>query len=1005
MSKNLTRKGLAFGALVALSSTLIAGSPASAAGLYVAGYVNLAPTLGAASQLNTLQAKSLDLTGSFAGAAATGGSLKFLVTDADKVIKADVDVNASTVADDVTGITTLAANASTFTTIAVSGTVVTMTTTSAHTFAVGDQIIVAGTTSTTTATTTDVADAAKINTTAFVTEVGTNTIKYSIAALAGVTPTIGDALTTVTLVKTAETGNATRDEIAAAPLGSRSVLGVTASVKARATDGSFIVRTADTLAAGSDNVLRLVSTAAADTSATATVTAWIDNNDDDVIDTGDYVSETKTVKFLKNADVTFVTELSAPVVGLQALTAYVSATPDINLAQLGASNGITVLINMNGAEITGVAAANANYDSVSGKLKALEDSTGALVAGTYKAQARYGVDSSNVAIDRGAAVYQTPETATKDISTVATPAGANSASLAGTAVLTGTKSVTITSAVKSWTTYNATAGSRVEAAVAAGVKAKVTITKVALASASVITAGGKTLASTGTSIEFETTTNADGKVVFDLVSNNGTKTDSVSVVVSALDANTLNDGDAAGTTQGWKASSTTTLLWQDATVASLVEVGTVGTSAERNVAKGGSLVLNYEVRDNFGALVTATGYRVALTVTSASTAAATATVGTPLVAGGKVSFTVVDQTVGSTGYYSILGSLQKLNTAGTSYDAVSSMTDTVKVNVGTAAASSVTVPANATTGIALSDDVFVAQDLRLDANTNTYTTIGYAVGVGAGFTVNGVVRDATGAPVAGAPVVVAAKGLALVAANASTADATLAIDTTTVYTNANGEYSVVAFSHTAGDVVISVTSGAATKSVTAKFSYATTADKDTKVSITGSDVSSAGRTNNLVVALTDKWGNAIKGAIAVSVSLSGAGYLASYPTAVSAVDGKTNLVLITGANDSGTATITVTYDVASSDTDVVATKAITVGAAAVAPAVTASVAGIVGYVATTVRNASGKAVTVTVNGRVLTPRAPNAAAQLYRFRATAGKTTVVVKVDGVTVASRTVTVK
>jgi hypothetical protein len=41
MSKNLTRKGLAFGALVALGSSVIAGAPAHAA-----GELNLQPSTG-----------------------------------------------------------------------------------------------------------------------------------------------------------------------------------------------------------------------------------------------------------------------------------------------------------------------------------------------------------------------------------------------------------------------------------------------------------------------------------------------------------------------------------------------------------------------------------------------------------------------------------------------------------------------------------------------------------------------------------------------------------------------------------------------------------------------------------------------------------------------------------------------------------------------------------------------------------------------------------------------
>jgi hypothetical protein len=46
MSKNLTRKGIAFGALVALSASVIAGTPVNAAGLADKTFVSLVPNTG-----------------------------------------------------------------------------------------------------------------------------------------------------------------------------------------------------------------------------------------------------------------------------------------------------------------------------------------------------------------------------------------------------------------------------------------------------------------------------------------------------------------------------------------------------------------------------------------------------------------------------------------------------------------------------------------------------------------------------------------------------------------------------------------------------------------------------------------------------------------------------------------------------------------------------------------------------------------------------------------------
>ena len=99
MSKNLTRKGLAFGALVALASTVIAGTPASAAGEVV-----FAPSTG--TSYNTFVTDTLTLNASLAPGQVAGNiaQLKYsVVTDGSFVLKAVATSTTATTAYSNTG--------------------------------------------------------------------------------------------------------------------------------------------------------------------------------------------------------------------------------------------------------------------------------------------------------------------------------------------------------------------------------------------------------------------------------------------------------------------------------------------------------------------------------------------------------------------------------------------------------------------------------------------------------------------------------------------------------------------------------------------------------------------------------------------------------------------------------------------------------------------------------------------------------------------------------------
>jgi hypothetical protein len=108
MSKNLTRKGLALGAIVALGSTLVAGAPASAADA-----VTLEPSSG--TSFNTLLSENFVLSSYFTAAAKQGSeSLKFRIVDADKkVLLASSGVDAETATTNRTSDTALDDNSGT----------------------------------------------------------------------------------------------------------------------------------------------------------------------------------------------------------------------------------------------------------------------------------------------------------------------------------------------------------------------------------------------------------------------------------------------------------------------------------------------------------------------------------------------------------------------------------------------------------------------------------------------------------------------------------------------------------------------------------------------------------------------------------------------------------------------------------------------------------------------------------------------------------------------------
>ena len=332
MSKNLTRKGIAFGALVALGASVFAGTPVNAAGLVDKTFVSLLPNTG--TEYSVLSNGTFDLKSNMASTIAGGGNLKYLVADAGSksrtLAQSAINANLSIVAADT-------ANPAT--------TVVRITKT--HNYKVGDYVTIAGATG---------GGFATFNGTHRVIAVSTTTtfdidpgVVYS-AVTGGtisVTQTIARAAITTAAGNVAGIGGTIATSIGGT---------ATDSTTKRAADGSYVI-SSNLNTTTADKVIRLVNT---DNTASLElkVTAWIDSNGDNAIDSTEYTSEERTVKFLKDSDVVTTTVLEPVSVGDSTLVGSITTSPVLNGNQVGDSviTGVGAEFTRQGSTATSVKA-------------------------------------------------------------------------------------------------------------------------------------------------------------------------------------------------------------------------------------------------------------------------------------------------------------------------------------------------------------------------------------------------------------------------------------------------------------------------------------------------------------------------------------------------------------------------------------------------------------------------------------------------------------------------
>jgi len=881
MSKNLTRKGLALGALVALASTVFAGTPATAA---TTGFT-LAPNAG--TSVTSIAGATFDLASTIDSAIFTStksrDKVSFLVTNAGAAELTVYTNGLSTDAND-------------------------------------SKIRTADTTDAIAVASTDTTDAAK------------HTAKVIVVG-----------------------GKATNPGV-----GSDSVL----------KNHLFIGTSADATA---DVVVK--------------AQAFIDENSNGKIDSNDPTSPEVIVTYKPFSTVAATTSITSATIGGTTIAAKVAVASGVNMENLGTN--VKVGFTFNGSKLytrSSVSATDGSSDAadvswdgvdslVSGALGVLstdasDTTVRSIFAGTIVAQAYFQSSANKLGTSSAASAPANGTLSADSMDWLDTTASANVYNRVTGASVNSTD-------VRADFTGDVTFGSKVtwhsndntEKAAPAGVTVKVTLSKVALATASTFTAGGVTLTATSGDVSFTTTTDADGKIAF-TGKGTGAKDDSIKVSVAALKK-----------TGGYTSMTRSTIVtYVAAAASSLVNTNLVGANAVLNVAKGSTYTLTYVVKDQFGQVYTGAKYRA--TLVASANAAFTYRADS---VDGKITQVVVDNSVATTGYNVTSTNLQKWNTTTLDWDAAGSIAvpTVAVVNHGLASAA-VTATASASTAQATIQKTLVSVDRRVDTNTTTTTTIGY--GSSATQTISGYVTASTGAAVPGAVVTVAATGLGFVVNSASY----YAVGSVTVNADANGFYSVDVYSTTAGKATVTVTSGAATKTAAIEFSGITSMAETNVLSLDVASLSQVGRSVTVTVKLVDKYGNAVDTAdAAIAIAVTGVGSLSAATVGTDST-GKATVQFVAGANDFGDAVITAKYTATDAAATVVtATKTLTVG-------VTDAQVDIVGKRVTAVASFSkGKTVGFYVDGvKKWSKLSASDADVVLNYNLKKGTHTITVKISG-----------
>jgi hypothetical protein len=900
MAKNMTRKGLAFGAAAALAVTGLS-VPANALGLADNSFVSLTPPSGTSYAVFAEDGNTFTLTANEASTV-QGGNLKFLVEDGGALLEpAAASAGRTALTVDQTSGSNVSAVASTdVVTVVQDGSAL----------AVGDVIVFSHAIIATTGTTTLQAASAPVSVTAV-----TGTTSFAFKASADV------AL----------------DVNAVVALGTDSAVKVVREAR-NSTSNHFVV---DTGTNSSSTTSTLVLEDSTSNTKSVNVTAWVDSNGNDTLDSTEYASPTRTVQFIKPSEVTGVVTMTQALLGESTLSASLVLTPALNGAQVVANGANDLAVGFTRQGVAGTNydptatwdATNSEFDfsiatnsvAVSGSapLNALTgvgfDTVGGnVIAGTYSATA-YWYDAANksatatmtvaavVADDIKASVA-----ATADVTPASnSDAGQNNGSASVVTIRKGATSVNVTAKV-----YDNTG-----ALVGAGVPVTATFSSVS----GTHKVNGTTAANSGTKTAL---TDANGVATFSVVSSTAANNNRVDLLIIAQGVTGTDNAKGAGFS----------LRWADATyeIFDLADGGTEfgGThTVDRSFNKGGSHVFNFAVVDQWGQPI-ADGHRLRIAATGRTVGTSFATV-----TAGRASYTLTDGGITATtnGAVALDVTIEQASGANelvTVDEFVAGENGAFSVDI-LDEGNTVTLAADAASyaGVAadLVDDMakidLVAQDLR---TSNVATPAPGAV-----VTVTGVVANSiTADPREGAVVTISGDSAFLFQVGERYAFGSL-----TFVAENDGEFAVNVLSNkVVKDSVITVTSNGASKTTKVSFNAAL-ATEGAMLVVDAPASATPGSTFKVTATLTDKYGNPVAVATAgdVAVTYTGPGIVfGNLPNTLDA-KGQLSFAVLLGSNDSGTASVTVAYDQNSDndftgttapDVDIIVSKSVVVGASA-----------------------------------------------------------------------------
>jgi hypothetical protein len=374
------------------------------------------------------------------------------------------------------------------------------------------------------------------------------------------------------------------------------------------------------------------------------------------------------------------------------------------------------------------------------------------------------------------------------------------------------------------------------------------------------------------------TSDANGEVKVDLKSVGFSDADTVSVVFTSQNI-----------------VATTLTVTQKATAYAI-------TADEGNLYStplGTPLAIALSVKDQFGTLTTKSD-RIAVT-TSIGSGLTAFTTGTTYVtlSGGKGTYSATSGTATAAGQISLATSLEAQSASTLNWAAYSPAVTgaaAILVNVTTVANSFATAPA-ATATAKVTPDAYTSAI----SNTAGYSAV-YSVTV----------------TNPGTMVTVAAPGAYIKVGS------TFGEGTASERSPANGVVAVVVYAKTVGSLTATFTNGVAVKTSVITL---TTDLAPALVSMAAPAQAQVGQAMDVVISVTDKWGNAVAtptsgtNAGILSVSSTGTGYFASAAPVANAA-GKATVKYIVGTADIGTAFLSATLDLA---TDVTAARSVEFG--------------------------------------------------------------------------------